>query len=151
MGSNIQCQGMYTLLDDIVKYMPSPESREVAGINLKTNEIYHADYDFAKAKSALYLEDHSGSFHRKILSDQGKLRVLKTDDLLYNVDRDIEEKIGKIYVLQGNKPIEVSELHAGDIGALAKLTAARTGNSLYQGPTIKYGKFDISTPYTYMV
>ena len=42
MGSNILCQGMYTLLDDIVKYMPSPENREVAGINLKTNEIYHA-------------------------------------------------------------------------------------------------------------
>ena len=77
--------------------------------------------------------------------------VLKTDDLLYNVDRDIEEKIGKIYVLQGNKPIEVSELHAGDIGALAKLTAARTGNSLStKATTIKYGKFDISTPYTYM-
>ena len=52
MGSNILCQGMYTLLDDIIKYMPSPENREVAGINLKTNEIYHADYDFAKAKSA---------------------------------------------------------------------------------------------------
>ena len=76
---------------------------------------------------------------------------MKTDDLLYNVDRDIEEKIGKIYVLQGNKPIEVSELHAGDIGALAKLTAARTGNSLStKATTIKYGKFDISTPYTYM-
>ena len=70
---------------------------------------------------------------------------------MYNVDRDIEEKIGKIYVLQGNKPIEVSELHAGDIGALAKLTAARTGNSLStKTTTIKYGKFDISTPYTYM-
>ena len=34
------------------------------------------------------------------------------------------EKIGKLYVLQGNKPIEVPELHAGDIGALAKFTAA---------------------------
>ena len=45
----------------------------------------------------------------------------------------------------------VSELHAGDIGALAKLTAARTGNSLStKATTIKYGKFDISTPYTYM-
>jgi len=77
--------------------------------------------------------------------------VLKTDDLIYNVDRDIEEKIGKIYVLQGNKPIEVKELHAGDIGALAKLTAARTGNSLStKATTIKYGKWEISTPYTYM-
>ncbi len=47
-----------------------------------------------------------------------------------NCDKDVEEKIGKLYVLQGNKPIEVSELHAGDIGALAKLTGARTGNTL---------------------
>ena len=146
MGSNILCQGMYTLLDDIIKYMPSPENREVAGINLKTNEIYHADYDFAKAKSAYIWKTIVDPFI-------GKYSLIKVNSgvLLYNVDRDIEEKIGKIYVLQGNKPIEVSELHAGDIGALAKLTAARTGNSLStKATTIKYGKFDISTPYTYM-
>ncbi len=47
--------------------------------------------------------------------------------------------------------MEVSELHAGDIGALAKLTAARTGNSLStKNTTIKFGKWEISTPYTYM-
>ena len=151
MGSNILCQGMYTLLDDIIKYMPSPENREVAGINLKTNEIYHADYDFAKAKSAYIWKTIVDPFIGKYSLIKVNSGVLKTDDLLYNVDRDIEEKIGKIYVLQGNKPIEVSELHAGDIGALAKLTAARTGNSLStKAATIKYGKFDISTPYTYM-
>ena len=151
MGSNILCQGMYTLLDDIIKYMPSPENREVAGINLKTNEIYHADYDFAKAKSAYIWKTIVDPFIGKYSLIKVNSGVLKTDDLLYNVDRDIEEKIGKIYVLQGNKPIEVSELHAGDIGALAKLTAARTGNSpSTKATTIKYGKFDISTPYTYM-
>ena len=62
----------------------------------------------------------------------------------------VEEKIGKIYVLQGNKPIEVKELHAGDIGAIAKLTAARTGNTLStKANTIKYGKVELPTPYTY--
>ena len=55
MGSNILCQGIYTLLDDIVKYMPSPENREIAGVNLKTNEIFEANYDFSKAKSAYIL------------------------------------------------------------------------------------------------
>ena len=35
MGSNVLCQGMYTLIDDIIKYFPSPENREVAGINMK--------------------------------------------------------------------------------------------------------------------
>lgn len=151
MGSSILCQGVYTLLDDIVKYLPSPENREIAGINMKTNEIYHADYDFSKAKSAYIWKTMVDPFIGKYSLIKVNSGVLKTDDVLYNVDRDIEEKIGKIYVMQGNKPLEVSELHAGDIGALAKLTAARTGNSLStKATTIKFGKAEISTPYTYM-
>ncbi len=151
MGSNTLCQGVYTLLDDIVKYMPSPENREVAGINMKTNEIYHADYDFAKAKSAYIWKTLVDPFIGKYSLIKVNSGVLKTDDVIYNVDKDIEEKIGKLYILQGNKPMEVSELHAGDIGALAKLTAARTGDSLStKNTTIKFGKWEISTPYTYM-
>lgn len=151
MGSNTLCQGIYTLLDDIVKYMPSPENREVAGINMKTNEIYHADYDFSKAKSAYVWKTLIDPFIGKYSLIKVHSGVLKTDDMLYNADKDIEEKVGKLYVLQGNKPIEVSELHAGDIGALAKLSKARTGDSLStKATTIKYGRTELSKPYTYM-
>ena len=150
MGSNTLCQGIYTLLDDIVKYMPSPENRQVAGINMKTSEIYKADYDFSKAKSAYIWKTIVDPFIGKYSLIKVNSGVLKTDDLIYNIDKDIEEKIGKLYVLQGNKPQEVTELHAGDIGALAKLSGARTGDSLATKTTpIKYGKFEISTPYTY--
>lgn len=151
MGSNVLCQGVYTLLEDIVKYFPSPENREVAGINMKTNEIYHADYDFSKAKSAYIWKTIVDPFIGKYSLIKVNSGVLKTDDVLYNIDKDIEEKIGKLYVMQGNKPIEVKELHAGDIGALAKLTGARTGNSLStKAVTIKFGKWDMPVPYTYM-
>ena len=151
MGSNVLCQGVYTLLDDIIKYFPSPENRVVAGINMKTNDIYHADYDFSKAKSAYIWKTIVDPFIGKYSLIKVNSGVLKSDDLIYNVDRDIEEKVGKLYVLQGNKPIEVKELHAGDIGALAKLTAARTGNSLStKATTIKYGKWEMPVPYTYM-
>lgn len=151
MGSNVLCQGVYTLIEDIIKYFPSPENREVAGINMKTNEIYHADYDFSKAKSAYIWKTIVDPFIGKYSLIKVNSGVLKTDDVLYNVDKDIEEKIGKIYVMQGNKPIEVKELHAGDIGALAKLTGARTGDSLStKAVTIKFGKWDMPVPYTYM-
>ena len=151
MGSNILCQGVYTLLDDIVKYMPSPENRKIAGINQKTNEIYNADYDFSKAKSAFVWKSIVDPFIGKYSLIKVNSGVLKTDDQLYNVDTEVEEKVGKLYVLQGNKATEVPELHAGDIGALAKLSDARTGNSLATKATpIKYGKLDVSTPYTYM-
>lgn len=151
MGSSILCQGIYTLLDDIVKYLPSPENRECAGINLKTNEIFQADYDFSKTKSAYIFKTIVDPFIGKYSLIKICSGVFKTDDLICNNDKDIEEKIGKLYILQGNKPIEVPELHAGDIGALAKFTAARTGNSLStKANNIKYGKADIPVPYTYM-
>ena len=151
MGSNILCQGIYTLLDDIVKYFPSPENREVAGINLRTNEIFQADYDFSKAKSAYIFKTIVDPFIGKYSLVKICSGVFKADDLIYNQEKDLEEKVGKLYVLQGSKPIEVPELHAGDIGAIAKLTAARTGNTLStKAMPIRFGKTEISTPYTYM-
>lgn len=149
MGSSILCQGTYTLLDDIVKYMPSPENRQLAGFNMKTNEVFEANYDFAKAKSAYVFKTLVDPFIGKYSLIKVCSGVFKSDDLIYNKDKDVEEKLSKLYVLQGSKPIEVSELHAGDIGAIAKLTAARTGNTLSTKATvIEYGKFEISKPYT---
>jgi len=149
MGSNVLCQGVYTLLDDIVKYIPSPEDRECAGINTKTNEIYHADYDFAKAKSAYVYKTMVDPFIGKYSLIKVCSGVLKTDDLLYNKDKDVEGKVGKLYVMQGNKPVEVSELHAGDLGALAKLTSAKTGDTLSTKTTpLTFAKTEFSRPYT---
>ena len=150
MGSNILCQGVYTLLDDIVKYLPGPDSRQVAGIDLKTNEVFEANYDFSKTKSAYIFKTIVDPFIGKYSLVKVMSGVLKTDDLLYNDEKQVEEKIGKIYLLQGNKPIEVPELHAGDIGALAKITAARTGNTLStKAHIIRFGKADLPKPYTY--
>ena len=151
MGASIYCQGAYALIDDIIKYFPSPENRNIKGINMKTNEIYDADYDFSKAKSAYVWKTIVDPFIGKYSLIKVNSGVLKADDIIYNIDKDIEEKVGKLYVLQGNKPIEVKELHAGDLGALAKLTGARTGNSLSTKATpIKFGKWEMPVPYTYM-
>ncbi|MBO4702379.1 MAG: elongation factor G [Lachnospiraceae bacterium] len=150
MGSNILCQGIYTLMDDIVKYLPGPDSRTVAGIDLKTNEVFEANYDFSKTKSAYIFKTIVDPFIGKYSLIKVMSGVLKTDDLMYNDEKQVEEKIGKIYLLQGNKPIEVPELHAGDIGALAKITAARTGNTLStKSHIIRFGKAELPKPYTY--
>ena len=150
MGSNTLCQGIYTLLDDIVKYFPSPESRECKGISLKTNEIFEADYNFAKAKSAYIWKTIVDPFIGKYSLIKVCSGVIKSDDMIYNKDKEVEEKISKLYVMQGSKAIEVKELHAGDIGAIAKLTAARTGDTLStKANTIQYGKTTLSVPYTY--
>ena len=151
MGSNPLCQGTYTLIDDIVKYLPSPENKQIAGFNMKTNEVFEANYDFSKVKSAYVFKTIVDPFIGKYSLIKVCSGVFKSDDVIYNKDKDVEEKVSKLYVLQGSKPIEVSELHAGDIGAIAKLTAARTGNTLStKANVIEYGKFELSKPYTAM-
>ena len=149
MGSNILARGIYTLLVDIVKYLPSPEKRTCTGINAKTNEVYNADYDFAKAKSAYIWKTIADPFIGKYSLIKVNSGVLKTDDILFNQHKDVEEKVGKLYVMRGNKPEEVKELHAGDIGALAKLSGATTTDSLSTKTNpILYIRTTISTPYT---
>ena len=151
MGSNIQAQGVANLLSDIVRFFPSPDNRSCAGINRKTNEIFEGNYDFAKAKSAYVFKTMVDPFIGKYSFIKVGSGVLKGDDTLYNGDSDAEAKLGKIYTMVGNKPTEVSELFAGDIGAIAKLANTKTGDTLSTKNTpVMYGKTEYSKPYTYM-
>ena len=57
----------------------------------------------------------------------------------------------RLYILRGKDAIEVTELRAGDIGAVAKLTITQTGDTIaLRTAPIVYHKPEISTPYTYM-
>lgn len=151
MGSNISAHGVFNLLSDIVRFFPSPDKRECAGINRTTNEIFEANYDFAKAKSAYVFKTMVDPFIGKYSFVKVCSGVLKGDDVLYNAEEDAEAKPGKLYTLCGNKPIEVSELFAGDIGAIAKLGSTKTGETLSTKNTpVLYGKTEYSVPYTYM-
>ena len=151
MGSNILARGMDTLMADIIKYLPSPEKRSCTGINTKTNEVYNADYDFAKAKSAYVFKSIVDPYIGKYSLIKVNSGVLKTDDVLYNYHRDADEKIGKLYVLKGARTEEVRELHAGDIGALAKLSKTLTTDSLStRNMPVTYLRTSISKPYVAM-
>ncbi|MBO6214012.1 MAG: elongation factor G, partial [Lachnospiraceae bacterium] len=151
MGSNPDNRGMYTLMVDIIKYFPSPDQRECAGINAKSNEPFAANYDFAKPKSAYVFKTIVDPFVGKYSLIKVNSGVLKTDDVLYNQHRDTEEKIGKLYTIFGPKVEEVKELHAGDIGALSKLQKTLTTDSLStKANPVVYIRASIPTPYTYM-
>ncbi len=149
MGSPVNLRGAANLLDDICGYFPSPDKRSCNGIEQKTNEIYEANYDFAKAKSAYVWKTIVDPFLGKYSLIKVCSGVIKSDDTLFNVEQGVEERLNKLYVLEGAKPIEVSELHAGDIGAIAKLNSVQTGDSLAtKARPILYPKTVLSTPYT---
>ena len=150
MGSSIELRNIHNLMNDIVELFPSPDKKKCAGINMKTNEIFEGDYNFATSKSAYVFKTIADPFIGKYSLIKVCSGVIKSDDTLYNATTETEEKISKLYVMRSNKPEEVSELHAGDIGAIGK-AGCKTGDTLStKAVPVVYGKTEISKPYTYM-
>lgn len=56
--------------------------------------------------------------------------TLVTDSRVWNHVKDSEERLGSLYVVRGKEQLPVKNLHAGDIGIVAKLSETRTGNTL---------------------
>lgn len=151
LGSGINCQGFASLLQAIDKYFPSPDRYECIGVDTSTGERFTAKYNDDVSLSARVFKTIVDPFIGKYSLMKICTGVLRPDSVIYNVNKDAEEKIGKIYLLRGKEQIEVNELKAGDIGAVAKLAVTQTGDTIaLKSAPIVYHKPQISTPYTYM-
>ncbi|MDB2128217.1 elongation factor G [Enterocloster clostridioformis] len=151
MGSGINCQGFKVLLQAIDKYFPSPDHFECIGVDVSTGERFTAKYNDDVSLSARVFKTIVDPFIGKYSLMKICTGTLKGDTIVYNVNKDTEEKIGKLYILRGKDQIEVQELRAGDIGAVAKLTVTQTGDTMaVRTAPIVYHKPQTSTPYTYM-
>lgn len=151
MGSGINAQGTTMLMQAIVKYFPAPNKHQVVGKNVKTDEEFVGDFDDKKPFTARVFKTIADPFIGKFSLFKVCTGVLKSDSVIYNASKETEEKISRIYVLRGKEQIEVNELHAGDIGALGKLSDTTTGDTLStKAVPVVYEKIEVSTPYTYI-
>ncbi len=55
---------------------------------------------------------------------------MKADSVVYNANKEKDEKIAQILVMTGKEQATVPELYAGDIAAVAKLSVTGTGDNL---------------------
>jgi elongation factor G len=55
---------------------------------------------------------------------------LKSGNTYFNADRNHEERFGQLLIMRGKEQIPVNVLHAGDIGAVAKLSVTQTGDTI---------------------
>ena len=151
LGSGINCQGARMLLQGIDRYFPSPDHFECIGVDVSTGERFVARYDDGVSLSMRVFKTIVDPFIGKYSLIKVCTGTLKPDSASYNVNKDTEEKIGKVYTLRGKEQMELKELKAGDIGAVAKLSVTQTGDTLaVRTAPIVYHKPQISTPYTYM-
>lgn len=150
MGSGLHAQGTTMLLQAIEKYFPSPDKVECIGTNIKTEDLFEADYDEKLSMSARVFKTIADPFVGKLSLIKVCSGILKNDMTVYNVEREAEGKVAKLYIMRGKEQIEVKELHAGDIGAIGKLATTTTGDTLAvrENPVI-YEKTDLPKPYTY--
>lgn len=150
MGSGLNAQGSNMLLQAIVKYFPSPDHLSISGKNSDTGEVFEANYDENLPMTAKVFKSISDPFIGKFSFVKVCSGILKADSTAYNTSSHEDEKVSRLYVLRGKDQIEVSELHAGDIGAIGKLNKTNTGDTLASKKTpIEYDRVNVSTPYNY--
>ena len=130
-GSALQNRGVINLLDEIVRYMPTANERKNSlATDLSADELVNVaceeDGPFAAQVFKTVHDPYSGKLNY-IKIFRGRL---KSGMSLYNPNTDTEERIGQIFILKGKKCELVNELTAGDIGAVNKLSATDTGNTL---------------------
>ncbi len=110
--------GVQTLLDAIVDYMPSaaesvPEDVKAFDDNLS---VFVFKTAAAQVGTISTFRVYSGT--------------LKPDMHVYNVQTKADERIGQLITQRGKNQENATEVPAGDIGAVAKLSNTRTGDTL---------------------
>jgi elongation factor G len=131
------------LLDFLKVYAPSPLEREplpvASPIAASTAEGAASETEAPTRKvadsepaAALVFKTMSDPFAGRISFFKVISGIIKNDATLENYTRRGQEKLSHLSVMQGRKAVDVAELHAGDIGAVAKLRDTLTGDMLGQ-------------------
>lgn len=130
-GSALQNRGVINLMNEIVKYMPeAAERRELPADDLKADAVIGIKCDEDGPLAAQVFKTAVDPFVGRLSYLRVCRGVLKSGATVYNPNTDTQERIGSLYALVGKKQIAVNELKAGDIGAVAKLSATGTGDTL---------------------
>ncbi len=125
--------GSATLLDLLVDVFPDPARRGLAFGHTETagkgGEVQRKISD-AEPVSIFVYKTLADPFSGRISYFKVMSGVLKNDATLQNFTRGTSERLQHVQVMQGKTATAVSELHAGDLGAIAKLKDTLTGDTL---------------------
>lgn len=137
--------GVARLCDFISKYGSSPDDRKtVIAYDSKGNEI-EVSLDGEEMVLQIFKtmsEAHVGEFSLfRVYSGD-----VKTGQDYYNTNRNINERFGQMFILNGKNRIQVERLSAGDIAGVVKLKDTHTGNTLCSGEKVKLPELNLPNP-----
>ena len=130
-GSALQNIAITTLLDAVIDLLPSPAERPAAeGIHPKTKEPQKINPVDAEPFSAFIYKDLFDPYVGHLTLFKVFSGMIDSNTGFYNSTRDLKERIGQLYVLQGKEQIPVQRAGAGDIVAVAKLKDSHTSDTI---------------------
>ncbi len=151
-GSAVKNIGIHTMLDMINDFSPSPKDMPPKqGRNPYNDEIVERTLESGQPFSAQVFKTIVDPYVGKISLLKVISGSLTTDMEVLNANRDEKEKISNPFILRGKNQIEVKEVMAGDIAAVAKLQYTNTGHTLcsINDPVI-YSDIDFIEPQLYL-
>ncbi len=122
--------GIQPLLNAIVNFVPDATARgTVTGKDTHGKDIQRKIAD-TEPFSAFVFKTFSDPFTGRISLFRVYSGTLTTELQPFNTNRSVTERFGSIVLLQGKTQVAVPKLHAGDLGAVAKLKETQTGDTL---------------------
>ena len=122
--------GGHAILDAIVALLPPADEVKTISGKDKKGEPVTFDRRAEAFPSALVFKTFSDPFSGRVSLFRVYSGTFQSDHTYWNTTKDHEERVGKLQLIQGKQQVPVSELKAGDIGAVAKLKDVHTGDSL---------------------
>jgi elongation factor G len=124
--------GVDELMDFIVDYTPAASEHHALTTWTEDGSTKPADRKGTdnEPASVYVFKTMSDAFAGRISYFKVFSGVLKNDASLQNYNRGTLEKFAHISLIQGKQAVPINELHAGDIGAVAKLKETLTGDTL---------------------
>jgi len=128
VGSALQNVGINWLMDAIYNYLPSPKEREVIIAGDSARQAGEPSQDAPLA--ALVFKTSADPYVGKLTYFRVYNGVIDSNSQVWNATQGGVERIGQLFVLRGKTQEPVSQLGAGDMGAVAKLSLTNTGDTL---------------------
>ena len=117
--------GMAELLDTIQRFLPSPA--DALGPSAGGEDL-EADPDAPLA--ALVFKTTADPFVGKLSVFRVFQGTMRSNSEVWNAAREQSERIGQLYLPRGKAQENVAQVAAGDMGAIGKLSATVTGDTL---------------------
>lgn len=130
-GSSFKNKGIQELLDAIVDFLPSPlDVPAVVGSNPRTEKEEVRKADDKEPFCGLVFKVNTDQFIGKLEFVRIYSGKVKVGDLVYNVGKNENERIGRIVRMFSDDRIDIEEAGAGEIIAIVGLKKSTTGDTL---------------------